>query len=563
MATDTVEFILRARDEATATIARTRQGITGLTGAVGNLAAKAGLIGAGVAGITAIGGAVVASAKQMADAVEQLDRLSARSGVGIETLQIWQRVLEDAGGSSEALTSALTFLNRTIASNDPLLKQLHVTTRDTEQAFTQIVQVLASTADVAKRTEIAYRLLGRGSADLLGNIEDLATKSRETGEELRATGAIITEEMAPAARELDEQLDKLGRNWKGIATSFQALAVPISAAVVGTLNAILEAARATGEILRTQLVDPLEDLSKVKAERGIAAPTNVVDPTHMTTFQKKGDEVLANIADSRFEITVTAPRITDPIERMLGLDLTAEQIAKINAEVDRLMKGAPKAVRELEKSFSDLLVIEGQVVEATAQVSEGQDVLAVTSAETNAQMEGIVATMAQVPEKLDAATKSMVEAQSVLNNWLLIADEVTSRVGVLNASMEALWNGLQISAGRAFSQLTARWKYSANLINNVTHTLVDEMLAELARLAAAKVFGFFLSLILPGAGAGISIAAEVGGAGARAGRPRGEGTTINTFNISTLGVRSLVMELSSPSGELRRAQDRVNLVSEY
>jgi hypothetical protein len=560
MATDTVEFILRARDEATATIARTRQGITGLTGAVGNLAAKAGLIGAGVAGITAIGGAVVASAKQMADAVEQLDRLSARSGVGIETLQIWQRVLEDAGGSSEALTSALTFLNRTIASNDPLLKQLHVTTRDTEQAFTQIVQVLASTADVAKRTEIAYRLLGKGSADLLGNIDDLATKSRETGEELRATGAIITEEMAPAARELDEQLDKLGRNWKGIATSFQALAVPISAAVVGTLNAILEAARATGEILRTQLVDPLEDLSKLKAERGMAEPTNVADPTHMTTFQKKGDEVLANIADSRFEITVTASRITDPIERMLGLDLTAEQIAKINAEVDRLLKGGPKALREMEKSGSDLLVVAGQVVEATTDVGEGQDVLATTTAETNAQMDALVRGLATFDEGMGTVSRSSLEALVVLLEWADVAAEVTSRIGVLRASMEGLWNGLQLSAGRAFSQLTARWKYSANIINNITHTLVDEMLAQLARIAAAKVFGFFLNVILPGAGTVLETAAS----GNRAGRPREEGaSTINTFNISTLGVRSLVMELSSPSGELRRAQDRVNLVSEY
>jgi hypothetical protein len=538
VATDAVEFILKARDEASATIAKAQSGIVGLTGVVGDLVGKASLIGAATAGIAAIAGGILAAGKSMADTVEQLDRVSARTGVGIEKLQIWSQVIEEGGGSAETLTTALTFLNRAIAQNDPLLGKLGITTKDTTRAFEQLVRILAGSQDAAKRTEVAFQLMGRGSADLLGNLSDLATKSDAFGKSMRETGALITEQVAPSARKLDQQLDALGRQWKGLATSFNTLAVPVASAMVVMFDAILKGAIKTGSEIRKAVIEPLEDLERAAREAGLGAPRRRGDPTEQTLLLHKGDDYLVAPRDM-YGITVTAKR-KDPIA---GLDLSkgggASKRSKLAQELAALEK-------QIHQSYQK--AVEDAKLETDAFNSALET--------TNAQMEQIVAGLADTSKGMSELERSALATNVVFLEWQDTAAQITSSAGILDAELRGLWNGLTVAADSAFSQIAARWKYSSNLLNNITHALADEMIHELERIAVAKIFQLILNLA---SGAGFlstlstaASAAAGGGSGHpfpdSAGKPR----EIN-INVSAFDEMSVIKSLTSPNGALRAA----------
>jgi len=99
------------------------------------------------------------------------------------------------------------------------------------------------------------------------------------------------------------------------------------------------------------------------------------------------------------------------------------------------------------------------------------------------------------------------------------------------------------------------------------NSLVSDILAATARLAERKLLGpglSFLGTLLGGPIGGIigGIAGQLIG-GSSAATPRmGEGGG-DTYNISGLNTRDLVMELRNPGGQLRRAQDRVVLATSY
>src|SRR3972149_3570350 len=153
-----VEILIRARDEASRVLQRVAGETSALSATAGRLAGP-GALGAVVITATATAGAIFVMGRRFADMTEQLERLSARTGVASRDLQILREILREGGGDAEALTLALQFLNRSIATGDPVLKQLGITTQDVGEAFRQLIDILSRSSDKAKVTEVAMRLM--------------------------------------------------------------------------------------------------------------------------------------------------------------------------------------------------------------------------------------------------------------------------------------------------------------------------------------------------------------------------------------------------------------------
>ena len=244
-----VEILITARDEATAVIARTEGSLASLGGSINGVAAVAGTISLVATAAALAGTAVVRMGKDLADNVEQLDRLSVRTGVSIERLQVMQRVVAEGGGNVESLTTALSFLNRAIATHNPLLAQMGINTTDAFTALMQLGQAFASSDDAAAKNAISFKLLGRGGADLIADVEAIPGAFGAMDSALRQSGNLITEEMAPAIRDLDAQMDEFGRNWSGFWQKARVAAVAPAAEILQIVNDLSKAPRAVGDFL--------------------------------------------------------------------------------------------------------------------------------------------------------------------------------------------------------------------------------------------------------------------------------------------------------------------------
>lgn len=390
---NTIEILIRARDEATAQLQQAAGSLGGFSSLVGRLATGFGPLGIAVTAFAAGAAAAAAGAHSLADEVERLDNLSKQTGVSVGNLQTMQQLLREAGGSAEDANVAINFLNRAIATNDPLLKKLGITTRDTWQAFNQLVQVLASSKDASARTEVAFQLLGRGSAVLLGKIDQLAQQLPTARDEMEKLGVVMSEKTLAAARELDKQTDELNRQWVGITNGWKANTIPIALAMVAAFKDLRDIiAELSGKhveitedkelkLLNEQLADTEERLKRLKSGGGrdlnpiapfgvdasagekVALLTERVKALkHEIENVKLAPAVAAigaslgalgvHLTEQQLDVIVKphlsvakAPDLRAALDSLTHVDLTPAQ--KELAEMERLLDGNTKRAREV------------------------------------------------------------------------------------------------------------------------------------------------------------------------------------------------------------------------
>lgn len=208
MPSTNVDVILRARDEATSQIQKMASALSGL----GTVASRLNVVmGLAVSGFAAAAG----FATKLAADVEQLDNLSASSGVSARNLQVLQFAFKQGGVDAAALTQGLNFLNRAIASNDPVLAKLGVTSGDTFEAFMQAAMGLQTIANDAERAKLTYDMFGRGGAQLIPVLLQLAGGFDSVSAAAERTGNVLSETDLEKMREIDAQFDKMSAVFEG------------------------------------------------------------------------------------------------------------------------------------------------------------------------------------------------------------------------------------------------------------------------------------------------------------------------------------------------------------
>jgi hypothetical protein len=178
----------------------------------------------------------------------------------------------------------------------------------------------------------------------------------------------------------------------------------------------------------------------------------------------------------------------------------------------------------------------------------------------------------------------------VIQNWQDIVDSITRGANSLDTVLGGLWNGMQAGFQQAFTSILSGAQTFGSGLLTVFRSIVANILASLASLVAAKVFQLFLRLIslaVPGGavagaaiGAGASAAGSLAlqsiGANITAGTPTGAGSSQqqsarasgapsvqNIWNINAIDARDAVMDILSPSGSLRRANEQIAFQGAY
>jgi hypothetical protein len=182
--------------------------------------ASVGKIGAGLSAVgTAITAPILLAAKNFADFGDNLDKISARTGVAVESLSELGFAAEQSGASVEALEKGIRGMQRGVfdasrGTGEMLqaIEKLGLEFKDLEglspeEQFQKIGDRLGQVEDDSIKAGIAMKVFGRAGSELIplfGNIKKLR-------DEAKALGITLTTEDAKSAAELTDSMNRLNR----------------------------------------------------------------------------------------------------------------------------------------------------------------------------------------------------------------------------------------------------------------------------------------------------------------------------------------------------------------
>lgn len=244
-------------DGLNSALGRTTSQANAATGAFGKLSgltqSVSSSLGALVPAATIAG--LGALAKRSIDAADNLNDLSKRTGVGVESLSRFSAAAADSGTSVDEVAKAMGKLAKSVV--DPAsraneaLRSIGVSSTDASGKVRSLDQIMLSVADVfakmpdgAQKTALAMELFGKSGANLIPMLN-------EGSAALSKYAATVTPEMAAAADQFNDSLN-------AIAIS---LAGPFNEAVTALLPSLTTFAEIIVQLITafTDLPQPLQN----------------------------------------------------------------------------------------------------------------------------------------------------------------------------------------------------------------------------------------------------------------------------------------------------------------
>jgi len=231
---------------------------------VGKTVAKVGAIMAGA--FTAVGAAIFALTKKVANLGDKFDKMRQRVGVSAEFLSKLAFAADISGASIEAVEAGVRRLQRAAADAERGLEtykrafdDLGISVKDqsgklksTERLFLEVLDALKGVTNETKRAALAQELLGRGGTQLLPLLQ---SDYRALMEEAKKLGITWTDETAAAAAKFNDELTRLKASLQGIAKSIALELMPKIEPVITKIKDWIVAHR---ELIATRIQDWIE-----------------------------------------------------------------------------------------------------------------------------------------------------------------------------------------------------------------------------------------------------------------------------------------------------------------
>jgi len=192
---------------------------------------------AAIAGVTAL-------AKGAIDTADNLNDLSQRTGVAVESLSRFGAAAEDSGSSVDEVAKAMGRLARGIvdpaSATSEALQKIGVATRDARGSILPLDQIMLAVSDKfaklpdgAEKTALAMELFGKSGANLIPMLDQGSAA-------LSQYAATIDTEMAQAADQFNDSLNNIARSIAG----------PFNEAVTALLPLITSIAEGLATLIR-------------------------------------------------------------------------------------------------------------------------------------------------------------------------------------------------------------------------------------------------------------------------------------------------------------------------
>ena len=197
-------------------------GNRGLGGSLKSLVPSAKTAALGIAGIGVAGAAIgVKLVSGLISAGDELQKMSLRTGVSVESLSAMKFAAEQSGASLDAFSDGLrkqarflTDARDGLSTATDTLDSLGLSLEDVEglnpdELFSRFADAIASTEDPFLQSAAAQEIFGRGGTALLPLLQEGADGIRRLTDEARATGNVMSTEAAEGAARFTDAINKV------------------------------------------------------------------------------------------------------------------------------------------------------------------------------------------------------------------------------------------------------------------------------------------------------------------------------------------------------------------
>ena len=211
---------------------------------VGAMGKRVAVAGAAVAGAgAAVLAPLLAATANFAKMGDDLDKMSARTGVGVTALSELAFAAEQSGASVQDVEKAFKGMSSALydagkGSTMPIeaLADLGMTLDDLEgmspeEQFMKLSGALAGVEDMSTRAALAQKLFGRAGRQLLPMLANGTQGISDLREEAKELGRSMSGEDASAAAEYTDAMNRVSSVWKGLKQQVGAALAPALAEV--------------------------------------------------------------------------------------------------------------------------------------------------------------------------------------------------------------------------------------------------------------------------------------------------------------------------------------------
>lgn len=511
------------------------------------------------ASFAAVGGAITAAlgvaVKSLANAADVADDTAKRTGLTVEAVQelgyvakmtgsnlatvevalrTMQKGLMDSGTESAAFTSALETLGLSLAELRAMNPQAQ---------FDALSQAIAGVADPSQRAGLAMTVFGRAGTALLPMLAEGADGIAKLKDEAHKYGYVMSQEVAEAGSNFNDNLDRL----KG---SLGGLAQQVVAGLLPTLNSLVKCAADVVAGIK-EWINNNPNLVSTLAH--VAASVGAVLTVFGALVAACGSWIALAPAVGAAWTIATGP---------IGITIMA--IAGVVAGIVALWKNWDKVCHYMAQAWNTLTIVicKGvelwlsswetalgwipgigeklrtamyQIQNAAAQASfdigqrqlqyekdKNEKLLAETQKFTSAQNEALISAQT---ERQDIASKNTEEhlastTEKVQGFWQTVYDvsaqqslNITSQV---SSVYSALQSNLSTSFQALFQQIGNGWSGLKDIAINFCQSMYQSFVKILADLAAEQIKNIIAVQVANTTAAKVNVAANAAEAGSKA-----------------------------------------------
>lgn len=511
------------------------------------------------ASFAAVGGAITAAlgvaVKSLANAADVVDDTAKRTGLTVEAVQelgyvakmtgsnlatvevalrTMQKGLTDSGTESAAFTSALETLGLSLAELRAMNPQAQ---------FDALSQAIAGVADPSQRAGLAMTVFGRAGTALLPMLAEGADGIAKLKDEAHKYGYVMSQEVAEAGSNFNDNLDRL----KG---SLGGLAQQVVAGLLPTLNSLVKCAADVVAGIK-EWINNNPNLVSTLAH--VAASVGAVLTVFGALVAACGSWIALAPAVGAAWTIATGP---------IGITIMA--IAGVVAGIVALWKNWDKVCHYMAQAWNTLTIVicKGvelwlsswetalgwipgigeklrtamyQIQNAAAQASfdigqrqlqyekdKNEKLLAETQKFTSAQNEALISAQT---ERQDIASKNTEEhlastTEKVQGFWQTVYDvsaqqslNITSQV---SSVYSALQSNLSTSFQALFQQIGNGWSGLKDIAINFCQSMYQSFVKILADLAAEQIKNIIAVQVANTTAAKVNVAANAAEAGSKA-----------------------------------------------
>jgi soluble cytochrome b562 len=211
-------------------------------------------------GAVALAGSIVALTRSSANQIDSLSKQAAQVGILTRNFQAMSLVANEAGVSTETLTSQIAFMQRNLvelgrgtALQTRAFQQLGLTIRDLQglspdQQFERIATALAGVQDPAQRTALAMEVFGRSGRAAINMLEGYTDALEDARRFQEGFGLAVSQTSAQAIERANDALGRLMSGFRGVGN---VLAVEAAPRVEAFSNRMIELIIQTNAINRS------------------------------------------------------------------------------------------------------------------------------------------------------------------------------------------------------------------------------------------------------------------------------------------------------------------------